>query len=146
MEHFLENKSTNIEIKVVRGTITPEENELSDEYNLFYWANFIPHFNNKKILIIGECGFDTECEKTQFEFDYDIESDTIKMDNQCRKCICSEELCNLYSKQIRYSSYKHKTSEPQVLPWFRFPRTKDGIAIPLLIEIIMGKIPRRMVF
>ena len=144
MEQFLEDTVTNIEIKVVKGTITKEENELSDEYNLFYWANFIPHFDNKKILIIGECGFDTENEKTSFEFDYDIESDTIKMYQHYRKCICSKETFNLYSKHIRFS--KHKTLEPQVLPWIRFPRTKDGIVIPLLIEVILGKIPKKMIF
>jgi hypothetical protein len=144
MEQFLEDSVTNIEIKVVKGTITKEENELSDEYNLFYWANFIPHFNNKKILIIGECGFDTENEKTTFEFDYDTETDTIKMYQHYRKCICSEESFELYSKHIRFS--KHKTLEPQVLPWIRFPRTKDGIVIPLLIEVILGRIPKKMIF
>ena len=73
MEQFSENITTNIEIKVVKGTILKEENELTDEYNLFYWANFIPHFNNKTIIIMGECGFDTEAEKTKFEFEYNIE-------------------------------------------------------------------------
>jgi hypothetical protein len=145
MEQFLEHTVTNIEIKVVKGTILAEENELSsDEYNLFYWANFIPHFDKKKILIIGECGFDTENEKTTFEFDYDIESDTVKMYQHYRKCICSEETFGLYSKHIRFS--KHKTLEPQVLPWIRFPRTKDGIIIPFLIEVILGRVPKKMVF
>ena len=144
MEQFLEDIVTNIEIKVVKGTITKEENELSDEYNLFYWANFIPHFDNKKILIIGECGFDTENEKTTFEFDYDIESDTVKIYQQYRKCICSEESFDLYSKHIRFS--KHKTLEPQVLPWIRFPRTKDGVVFPFLIEVIFGRIPKKMIF
>jgi hypothetical protein len=145
MEQFLEHIVTNIEIKVVKGTILAEENELnSSEYNLFYWANFIPHFDKKKILIIGECGFDTESEKTTFEFDYDIESDTIKMYQHYRKCICREETFGLYSKHIRFS--KHKTLEPQVLPWIRFPRTKDGIVIPLLIEVILGRIPKKMIF
>ena len=51
MEQFLENTVTNIEIKVVKGTILAQENELSsNEYNLFYWAIFIPHFDKKKIL------------------------------------------------------------------------------------------------
>ena len=144
MEQFSENITTNIEIKVVKGTILKEENELTDEYNLFYWANFIPHFNNKTIIIMGECGFDTEAEKTNFEFEYNIESDTIKMYQSYRKCICMEETFDAYSKHLRFN--KHQTLEPQVLPWFRFPRTKDGILIPVLIEAILGKIPRKMVF
>jgi hypothetical protein len=144
MEQFSENITTNIEIKVVKGTILKEENELTDEYNLFYWANFIPHFNNKTIIIIGECGFDTEAEKTPFEFEYNIEYDTIKMYQSYKKCICMEETFDIYSKQLRFN--KHKTLEPQVLPFFRFPRTKDGILIPVLIEAILGKIPRKMVF
>ena len=49
MEQFLENTVTNLEIKVVKGTILAEENELSsNEYNLFYWANFIPYFDKKQ--------------------------------------------------------------------------------------------------
>jgi hypothetical protein len=144
MEQFIEDTITNTEIKVVKGTITKEENELGGEYNLFYWANFIPHFDKKTILIIGECGFDTENEKTTFEFDYDIESDTVKMYQHYRKCICSEETFELYSKIIRFS--KHKTLESQVLPWIRLPRTKDGVIIPLLIEVIFGRIPKKMVF
>ena len=145
MEHFLEDTVTNIEIKLVKGTILAEENELSSsEYNLFYWANFIPHFDKKTILIIGECGFDTEHEKTTFEFNYDIESDTIRMYQHYRKCICSEESFELYSKHIRYA--KHKTFETPLLPWIRFPRTKDGVVIPLLIEVIFGRIPKKMIF
>ena len=45
----------NVSIKVVSGTIKAEENELMSDYDIFYWANFIPHYNNKTILIMGEC-------------------------------------------------------------------------------------------
>ena len=39
----MNHQVSNIEIKVVKGTILPEENELGSEYSLFYWANFVLH-------------------------------------------------------------------------------------------------------
>ena len=50
----MNHQVSNIEIKVVKGTILPEENELGSEYSLFYWANFVPHYDGKMIFIIGE--------------------------------------------------------------------------------------------
>ena len=32
------------------------------------------------------------------------------------------------------------------LPWIRYPRTKDGVLIPLLIEKIFNRIPSKIVF
>jgi hypothetical protein len=144
MDHFIENITTDKEIKVVKGTILGNDNEASGEYDLFYWANFIPHFNGYEIKIIGECGFDTVYEKKEFIFNYHTETDTIIVHQPYRITTCSEELYNRYSKNIYYND--NNTIEGSRLPWIRFPRTKDGVMLPELIEKIMGKIPNKIIF
>ena len=144
MEQFKKNNLSTVNIKVVKGTILPNENEMTDNYELFYWANFIPHFNNKTTLIVGECGFDTVCEKNKFTFEYNSETDTIFVNDTYRNCLCSPELYEKYYTNIHYND--NKKQNKWSIPWIRFPRTKDGISIPLLIERILGKIPDRMIF
>lgn len=144
MEQFKEKTTTYIEIKVVKGTITSVDNELFPEYDLFYWANFIPYFDNKKIKIIGECGFDTIYEKAEFEYNYDIETDTLTIPQPYRITLCSEQIYNRYVNNIFYNDNKKK--EENCLPWIRFLRTKDGILLPELIENIFGKIPSKIIF
>ena len=143
MDQFNENLTTNTEIKVVKGTILGPDNEASGEYDLFYWANFIPHFENKTVKIFGECGFDTVYEKKEFIFNYNTETDTLKVDQPYRITTCSEELYNRYSKNIYYND---KIVEGARLPWIRFPRTKDGVMLPELIEKIMERIPSKIIF
>jgi len=144
MDQFIENATTNTEIKVVKGTILGDDNEASGEYDLYYWANFIPHFENKTVKIFGECGFDTVYEKKEFIFNYDVETDTIIVHQPYRITTCSDELYNRYSKHIYYND--NNTVEGSRLPWIRFPRTKDGVMLPELIEKIMGKIPSKIIF
>jgi hypothetical protein len=143
MDQFNENITTNTEIKVVKGTILGPDNEASGEYDLFYWANFISHFENNTVKIFGECGFDTEYEKKEFIFNYHTDTDTIIVHQPYRITTCSEELYNRYSKHIYYND---NTVEGARLPWIRFPRTKDGVMIPELIEKILGKIPSKIIF
>ena len=147
MEEFNEKSVTNVEIKVVKGTILGEDNETSYEYDLFYWANFIPHFDNKKIIIIGECGFDVQYEKKEFNFKYNIETDTIYVPQIYRITTCSEKIYNRYSKHIYYDEHNTlKAVKENTIPWIRFPRTKDGIIVPELIEKILGRIPNKIYF
>ena len=133
---------TNIEIKVVRGTILSEENDIGGDYSLFYWANFVPHYDGKTVLIIGECGFDPVYEKKSFVFTYDSETDTAVFDEKYRMCLCSPEIYNKYYLHIRGPN----NDQTLTIPWIRFPRTKDGVAIPQLVQRILGKIPSMMTF
>ena len=134
----------NTEIKVVKGTFLGPDNEASLEYDLYYLADFIPDIENKTVKIIGEGGFnDVLYERKDFIFNYDTETDTIKVDQPYRITTCSDELYNRYSKHIYYND---KTVEGARLPWIRFPRTKDGVMFPELIEKILGKIPSKIIF
>ena len=144
MEQFKKNNLSTVNIKVVKGIILPNENEMTDDYELFYWANFIPHFNDKTIQIVGECGFDIVFEKSKFIFEYNSENDTIYVNDNYRNCLCSPELYEKYYTNIHYNDNK-KQNELSI-PWIRFPRTKDGIAVPQLIERILGKVPVRIIF
>ena len=132
----------NIEIKVVQGTIKPEDNELESDNALFYWANFVPHFTTSHFFIIGECGFDLVNEKTKFFFEYAEETDTVTVKDY-RLTVCSPEVCAQYDLHIKYGTARKE--ETIVVPWKRFPRTRDGISIPQLIRQIFGRIPK-MVF
>lgn len=151
MEQFYEKSITVKEIKVVKGIIKADDNNIITEYDLFYWANFIPHFSNdNNIKIIGECGFDTECEKSSFTFNYNVEEDSVSVFQPYRIAICKEEIYDKYAKNIYYNEYaKHnysKEKEEKCLPWIRFPRTKDGVFITELIENIFDRIPNKIIF
>jgi hypothetical protein len=144
MEQFSEDIIKIIDIRVSQGIIKSNENELVDDQDLFYWANFVPHFDNKKFIIIGECGFHTKKDKFHFIFNYNQETDTVTFDQHYKKCICSKDFYDAYSKNIRYN--KRKSNEELILPWIRLPKTKEGVVIPLLIERIFGRIPKKMNF
>jgi hypothetical protein len=124
-----------IEIKGVQGTIEPEENELGCEFELFYWANFVPHYDGKTVFIIGEC------EKKRFECKYDLDTDTVSFDEKYRMCLCSPEIYNKYYLNIQGPNNNCMLA----IPWLRLS-AKDGVAIPQLVERIFGKIPTSMVF
>ena len=128
----------NIEIKVVQGTIEPEDNEIESKNALFYWANFVPHYDEKTVFVIGECGFD---EKERFVFKYNLETDTVSFNKKYRMCLCSPEIYNKYYLNIKRLDNDNRLA----VPWIRF-LSKDGISIPQLVERIFGKIPTLMVF
>lgn len=130
---------TTTELKVVDGTILAEDNDIGTEYDLFYWANFVPHFEVGQFLIIGECGFDKEYEKSKFFFDYDEDADTVFITNY-RVAICNPEECARFDAHIQFKT--PRTDSLITIPWIRFPRTKDGVSIPQLIERIFGRIPK----
>jgi hypothetical protein len=138
---------TTIQIKVVNGTILAQDNDFGSEYDLFYWANFVPHFVAGEFLIIGECGFDKECEKSNFSFQYEEESDTVTITDY-RTAICNPEEFARYKLHIKFKKPRtdETIEETIAIPWIRFPRTKDGVSIPQLIERIFGRIPKVMMF
>ena len=138
---------TTIEIKVVNGTLLAQDNDFGSEYDLFYWANFVPHFVAGEFIIIGECGFDKECEKSNFLFQYEEESDTVTITNY-RTAICNPEEFARYDLHIKFKRPRtdETITETVAIPWIRFPRTKDGVSIPQLIERIFGRIPKVMMF
>lgn len=153
--------STNkaVTVNYSSGVIKTDENMCSDEYDLIYWAYFIPNgFNNKIVRIIGEAGFDPECEKNDFEFEYFTEPDLVVYNSKYyRTTVVSEEQFNTYKDNVVYedketgsfsASNSLSASEDNIysLPWIRYPRTKDGVLIPLLVEKIFGRIPSKIVF
>ncbi len=144
-------------IKFSKGTIETDENICSDEYNLFYWSYFVPNeFDNKVIQIIGEAGFDFECEKNNFVFDYYPDKDiVIYRDNYYRTAVITKEIYDKYKNNVFYrdlendvvaSSIEIKDDSDYSLPWIRYPRTKDGVLITLLVEKIFGRVPSKIVF
>jgi hypothetical protein len=141
---MMENHTiTTREIKVINGTILAEDNNLDSEYDLFYWANFVPHFVDGNFIIVGECGFDKECEKSDFIFEYYQDNDTVTITNY-RITVCNLEDYIRFDSHIKYKT--PKKHETPVIPWIRFPRTKDGVSVPQLIERIFGRIPKVMMF
>ena len=142
-------------IKYSMGTIKQDENICSSEYDLIYWSYFIPNeFNKKVINIIGEAGFDCEFEKNNFSFDYYPEEDLVIYKNDYyRTVVITEELFDKYKDNVIYRGKNYVVAssiniEENIysLPWIRYPRTKDGVLIPLLIEKIFNRIPSKIVF
>jgi hypothetical protein len=138
---MLHHTVTTTELKVVNGTILAENNDLGTEYDLFYWANFVPHFEAGQYLIIGECGFDKEYEKSKFFFEYEEASDTVFITNY-RTAICNPEEFERFNAHIQFKT--PRSDGLVAIPWIRFPRTKDGVSIPQLIERVFGRIPKVM--
>lgn len=124
-----------------KGIILAEDNETSGDNDLLYWCYFIPSLTNGNTKIIGECGFDPVYEKTAFEFDYESNTDIVFYEKEYRTVIVEKETFEKYGKIL-----KTEQSLNNCLPWIRFPRTKDGVTIPLLIERIFTKIPKSIVF
>lgn len=137
-QKVLENKNYD-----VSGTILTEDNELLCDYDLFYCANFIPHLNNETILIVGVYGFAEFNDISKFMFDYIVESDTVIVKDY-RLHVCVPELYEKYYRNIKYDTPRN--DEILLIPWKRFPRTKEGVAIPQLIERIFGKLPQIILF
>jgi len=140
---MLHHTVTTTEIKVINGTILAQDNDLGTEYDLFYWANFVPHFVDGNFLIIGETGFDKEYEKSKFFFEYEEESDTVFITNY-RIAICNPEEFSRFDLRIQFKT--PRADDLIVIPWIRFPRTKDGVSVPQLIERVFGRIPKVMMF
>lgn len=142
-------------IKYSAGTITTDENMCSPDYDLIYWSYFVPNeFNKNVINIIGEAGFDSEFEKNKFSLDYYLEEDVVIYNNDYyRTTVVTDEIFNKYKDNVVYrgqtdvavSSVENKYNTHS-LPWIRYPRTKDGVLIPLLIEKIFTRIPSKIVF
>lgn len=130
-------------VKVINGTILAQDNSFGPEYDLFYCANFVPYFTPNKFIIIGECGFDKEYEKDNFLFIYDEEIDTVTIKNY-RTAICEVEEYARYESHIKFATQRN--DDMCSMPWIRFPRTKDGVPIPQLIERIFDRIPNVMMF
>ena len=144
-------------VKFSSGTIKTDENICSDEYDLIYYAYHIPNeFNKNVVNIIGEAGFDPEYEKDSFKFEYYKDEDIVIYRNNYYRSVCvPDEYYNKYKNNVYYrgetdviaSSIPLKNeNDIHGLPWFRYPRTKDGILIPQLIEKIFGRIPSKIVF
>jgi hypothetical protein len=149
MEQFYENSTEYKEIKIVKGIIKSFDNEMTEQYDLFYWANFIPHFRGDIIKITGECGFDTERDRKEFMYEYCTKTDIVSVLKPYRKALCNTETYNKHRTHIYYENEvideKDKNFNP-FLPWIRFPRSKDGVFIPELIERIFGRIPNKISF
>jgi hypothetical protein len=93
---------------------------------------------------VGECGFDTEREKTEFVFDYYPQIDTVKIDQNYRMSMCDTDIFDKFSRIVMYG--ENKNTSAMVLPWIRFHRTKEGVLVPILIETLLGKTPRHIIF
>jgi hypothetical protein len=136
MEEFTRANTT---ITFSSGTIKDEGNE----YDLIFYAHFVPNLFSNNIDVIGEAGFDKEHEKDEFRFKYYPDEDLVVFPGGAyRVTVVDTEIYDKYKNNVEF---KNPENTPR-LPWIRYPRTKDGILIPQLIERIFGKIPAKIVF
>ena len=128
-------------VTVSSGTIEHNDNMCSSEYDLIYYAYFVPNLFTNHIDIIGEAGFDKEYEKGNIHFKYYPNEDKVVCLSKYRITLVDDNIYNKYKNNI---VLEHNNI---ALPWIRYPRTKDGVLIPQLIErIFNGRIPAKMVF
>ena len=136
MEEFTRANTT---ITFSSGTIKDEGNE----YDLIFYAHFVPNLFSNHIDVIGEAGFDKQREKDEFRFVYYPDEDRVVFPSRSYRVTVVDTA--VYDKYKNNVELKNTDNIPS-LPWIRYPRTKDGILIPQLIERIFGKIPAKMVF
>lgn len=150
-----DNFSGKVLVSLSKGTIKGDDNELSDEYDLIFWAYFVPDlFNTKLITIHGRCGFDTNYEEDRFELLYYPEDDIVLYTNEYyRKSIVGNKTFDKYKNNVFYRNEMDVSADTlkdvkdkNFLPYIRFPRTKAGVSIPLLIERIFRRIPSKIIF
>lgn len=120
------------------GTIKDPHNE----YNLIFYANFVPNLFSNCIDVIGEAGFDKEFEKDEFRFRYYPDTYLVQWISNYRVTVVDIDVFDKYKNHVQFKN----TNNTPSLPWIRYPRTKDGILIPQLVERIFGKIPAQIVF
>ena len=123
-------------MKIVTGEIKAQDNFCSDEYDLFYRATFVPliHKNDAYTIVI-ETGFDIHYERKTLICTLNGNDVTFD-DDDYRMTICPASEYEIYKNKISYKK-KEETSEATTMPWIRFPRTKDGVSIPLLLDRIL---------
>ena len=127
-------------------TITFSSGTIKDpcnEYDLIFYAHFVPNLFSSRINVIGEAGFDKECEKNGFKFDYYPDEDHIVVPSKSYRITVVDD--DIFAKYKDFVQFDNPENTPR-LPWIRYPRTKDGILLPQLIERIFGRIPAKIVF
>ncbi len=102
---------------------------------LISWSGNISYSsdNPNNFIIKGEIGYSFD--KTTISFDYDIETNSIWITSKF-KLLHSTNIdllnlcCIVYDTKTQYIDLKES------IPYFRFPRSKDGIEIPIVITNI----------
>ena len=120
------------------GTIKDPHNE----YDLIFYANFVPNLFSNRLDVIGEAGFDKEFEKDEFRFRYYPDTDLVQWISNYRVTVVDSDVFDKFKNHVQFKN----TNNTPSLPWIRYPRTKDGILIPQLVERIFGKIPAQIIF
>lgn len=136
-KYFAPHKEEEISIKVVYGMICGEDNILSDDNDLFYHATFVPVLESSNVyLLIIQTGFDVNYEKTTVRAYYTKSTGTVVYSENYRMAHCPEEY-EKFKHKIIYSKDERIENSKDAIPWIRFPRTKDGVSIPYLMDRIL---------
>jgi hypothetical protein len=125
------------------GNIVKTKNAYSSGHDISYWANFTTQYRDNKIIINGECKCNGET--SDFEFDYYPDTEIVVVNQDFMMCLYDhEETFKKYNEIIRYGGVKN--TDACVLPWVRFPKTRCGVLVPLLVETVLGKMPNQIEF
>ncbi len=162
MIYYLGNKMENKHISLFRIINTNLENKIDsfdseldkiselDEYDIIFQLDEIIE-NNNILYISGFVGYSFD--DTSVKFIYDMNENKIYIDNQYRTIISIKEydlfvntykisydkiwkyekINNQYCLLERTIDVKYKENNATSIPYYRFPRTKDGISIPRLV-------------
>lgn len=134
-KYFDEHKEKDILVKVVTGMIKCEDNYCSDEYDLFYRATFIPLIDkNKSYTLHIETGFDIHYERKTFICS--LYNRNVIVQDDFRMVNCPYEY-EIYKNKLYYYNKETMLYAKDSMPWIRFPRTKDGVSIPLLLDRVL---------
>lgn len=145
---FRSHTENHVDCRIIKGTVPADKNPCSGdyEYDLFYQATFVPLLcPNGTQMVVCEIGFDLYYERKTITFEYNPQSKTVYYEAEYRSVHDPQEY-QRFKHMMYYNNRKKMMSGRNSLPWICFPRTKDGISIPLLMEYIFKNEVNRIVF
>ncbi len=146
-KYYSEHKEEDIVVKHITGMIPHTENTCSDGYDLFYKATLVPMIsvNNNEYYVLIETGFDIYYEQKTFTCIYDSNRKTVTVQEQYRS-VYDPESYEKYKSRIYYMNREMVKNGKDGVPYIRFPRTKDGVTIPQLIDAIFQNEENQIIF
>ena len=134
---FCEHTVSETGCRLVCGRIPADQNECSGGEDLFYRATFVPLLSpGKRYYVVCETGFDVYYERQTIRFTYDEDSGVVRYTDEYRTVNAKDDY-SLLGNLVYYEKRERMLCGKDSMPWIRFPRTKDGVSIPLLIHWIL---------
>jgi hypothetical protein len=134
------------DVLCVKGAI---EEPVNCSSPVFYKALFQPQSDGVSVCIYGVAGLDAEYECRPFRWIWNPILDELTVDDwEHQQRILHDDFDKyknhvyyMYAQERNYSNPILVKDDLCVVPYYRYPRTKDGPLIPELVTHVLGHLP-----